>query len=186
MIQQNVDAASAQLDIAPIELHQAALGSETGTAQLHIPPGFSSNDGIARIDPNVAPGGDSMTVRVDTLDRVLGTESVSLLKLDVEGFEPDVLRGSVSALAQHRIKHIVFEDHAATQSEVVPALRRAGYHLFSLGWSMRGLGIQPIEAGTLATAYEAPSYIATIAPSEVYARCRPLGWLVFRRDLGRR
>ena len=120
-----------------------------------------------------------------TLDEMLGDESAAVLKLDVEGFEPQVLRGSVRALAGRRIRHIVFEDHAIAGSEVVRFLREAGFHLFSLGWTMRGLAVQPVEAGSLATKYEAPNFIATLEPNEVLARCQPKGWLVLSSGLTR-
>jgi hypothetical protein len=46
---------------------------------------------------------------------------------------------------------------------------------------MRGLRVEPIEVGTLATRYEAPSFIATLEPDQVLARCRSRGWLALRR-----
>jgi hypothetical protein len=64
---------------------------------------------------------------------------------------------------------------------VVPLLRAADYRLFSLGWRMRGLRVEPIEAGALSTRYEAPSFIATVEPEQALARCQSKGWLALRR-----
>jgi FkbM family methyltransferase len=177
VLQENIAAVRKQLNISRIELHNVALGDQPGTAELQLPPGFDSNDGIARIG-QATPGGQSVTVPVEALDGVLGEGSAAVLKLDVEGYEAQVLRGSAHLLAGRRVRHIVFEDHAVDGSEVIRLLREAGYYLFSLGWSMRGLRIQPIEAGSLATKYEAPNFIGTLDPDEVLARCRPKGWLV--------
>ena len=186
IVRQNVAAVGKQLPAGRTELHQAALGAEPGLAELRLPPGFDTNDGLARIDPTATPGGQTVSVPVETLDDVLGDETAAVLKLDVEGYEPQVLRGSTRALAERRVRHIVFEDHALDNSEVARILREAGYHLFSLGWSMRGLSVHPVERGSLAREYEAPNYIATHEPAEVLARCRPRGWVVLGNRLTRR
>ncbi len=183
VLQRNVAAVRAEHNIARTELHEAALGQQPGNAELHLPPHFESNDGVASMGPIAESGGQSVIVQVETLDGVLGDESAAVLKLDVEGFEPQVLRGSVRTLAAHRVLHVVFEDHAIAGSEVVRILSEAGYHIFSLGWSMRGPRVEPVEAGSLATQYEAPSFIATLEPAEVLARFRPKGWLVLSSRL---
>jgi hypothetical protein len=104
----------------------------------------------------------------------------------VEGFEPQVLKGSERTLAGRRIRHIVFEDHSITDSEVARILHGAGYRLFSLGWEVHGPRLEPIEVGSLATPYEAPSFVATLEPDELEARCRPRGWLALHRRSRRR
>jgi hypothetical protein len=104
-----------------------------------------------------------------------------VLKLDVEGFEPQVLEGAAHALEARRIKHIIYEDHSPADSAVAPILAAAGYRLFSLGWSMRGPRVEPIAAGALAARYEAPNFIATLAADEVLTRCGPKGWLALQR-----
>lgn len=179
MLERNVGNARANWRTSEFETHQAALGDSPGVADLHLPADFETNDGVARIGSGA--GGRSLTVQVTTLDEELRDERASVLKLDVEGFEPQVLRGAERALRERRIRHIVFEDHSVADSEVVRILGGAGYQLFALGWSMRGLRVEPIEAGNLATRYEAPSFIATWEPEEVMARCRPRGWLALRR-----
>jgi len=57
-------------------------------------------------------------------------------------------------------------------------IQAAGYHVFSLGWSMRGIIVRPVESGSLATDYEAPNFIATANPNEMLTRCTPPGWSV--------
>ena len=182
ILKRNVADSRGNWSTAGVESHPDALGAQPGTADLHLPPDFEQNDGIAWIGSGSAAGGRALTVRVATLDEVLGDAPVGVLKLDVEGFEAQVLMGSERALAGRRIKHIVFEDHSVADSEVVRILRGAGFRLFSLGWSMRGLRVAPIEVGNLSTRYEAPNFIATLEPDEVLARCRPRGWLALRRQ----
>ena len=181
----NVAAVRSQWAAASVEIQQAALGERAGTADLYLPPGFETNDGIARIGRETEEGGRAVSVQVVTLDEILGDATAGVLKLDVEGFEPLVLRGAERALATRRIKHIVFEEHAITDSEAARILVGAGYRLFSLGWSLHGPRIDSIGEGSLATAYEAPSFLATLAPDELLARCRSRGWLALSRQTRR-
>jgi hypothetical protein len=65
-------------------------------------------------------------------------------------------------------------------------LRSAGYTVFAIGWSIR----RPVLAGaadgqagrSAATDYEAPSYLATIAPDEAVRACAPSGWRALRKQ----
>jgi hypothetical protein len=148
-----------------------------------VPPDFVSNDGIARIGATTVPGGHSLTVRVETIDHVLGRESAKVLKLDVEGFECQVLRGANRALRLRRVSHILFEDHAIEESAVVETLREAGYLVYSLGWTIRGPLVRPIEEGCAAAEYEAPNFVATLEPDELLERFRPRGWFVLGRHI---
>ncbi len=120
-----------------------------------------------------------------TLDQVLMDKTVGVLKLDVEGWEPYVLRGSEHLLSGRRIRHVVFEDYDIAQSEVVRLLRDAGYSLFSLGRSMRGPIVQPIEMGNLATPNDAPNFIGTLHPELVLTRFRSKGWLTLNNRTAR-
>jgi hypothetical protein len=103
------------------------------------------------------------------------------VKLDVEGFEGAALKGAARALREHRIRHILFEDHQPQPSDVVRGLQCGGYWVFSLGWAMRGPIVRPVDAAALAKAYEAPNFIASTRADEVIARCSPRGWLVLSR-----
>jgi FkbM family methyltransferase len=181
--QRNVTAVRERTNAARIELQQSALGDRIGTAGLQVSPDFSSNDGTSRIAHTGNSGNESLPVAIRTLDDAIEDEPITVLKMDVEGFEPQLLRGASRALATRRIRHIVFEDHDIGTSEVVGILGQNGYRLFSLGWALRGLLVQPVELGRLATAYEAPNFIATLEPAEVIARCRTAGWLVLGDQL---
>jgi FkbM family methyltransferase len=185
LLERNVAEARSKFSTAAFACHQAALGERAGTAYLHLLPAFETNDGIARIASETTHGCQSLAVRLMTLDEALGDATVRVLKLDVEGYEPHVLRGSTRALTERRITHIIFEDHSVADSEVVRMLSDAGYYLYSLGWSMRGLRVEPIASGRLATCYEAPSFIATLDPDEVLTRCQQRGWRSLRRQIRR-
>jgi FkbM family methyltransferase len=176
--ERNVRMTGQRFDIAKTDVYPRALGHQCGSAQLIVPPDFDGNDGISKIAQGSLADGESITVPLDTLDEVLESTSVALLKLDVEGFEAQVLRGAARSLSGRRIRHIVFEDHEVTRSEAVRLLSEYGYRLYSLGWALRGLRVQPVENGGLAAKYEAPNFIATLEPEDMLARCRPTGWRV--------
>ena len=174
----NVDWARRHHRAAAVALHQCALGDHTGVARLNVPCGFEDNDGMARLSVAADEPGRSIEVRLERLDDAIGGAVVNVLKLDVEGSEAQVLRGASRALAERRLRHVVFEEHDVRESETVRIFREHGYHLFSLGWSLRRLRVQPLGRGNLAHRYEAPSFIATVEPEVVTTRCRPRGWRV--------
>ena len=88
---------------------QVALGDEPGNQPLYVPPEDSGN-----YSPTMLPNdsGTPVNTTVRTLDdclEVWGAKEVGLLKLDVEGFEPAVLRGARRALADGRIRAVLCE-----------------------------------------------------------------------------
>jgi FkbM family methyltransferase len=192
-LERNVREAPEPSRLARVSLHHTALGDQDGAARLLLPPDFGSNDGTARIVTDPGASDRTVSVRVRRLDDVLaesgsdrdgpGSGAV-VLKVDVEGHEPQVLAGAARTLQARRITHVVFEDHDVTRSEAVRLLRDAGYRLFALGWSMRRLRLEPLGSG-LSHAYEAPNFVATIDPDRLRSRCGAPGWQVLRPWLGR-
>lgn len=92
-----------------VEIAATAISDHEGSALLHVKP-FDGHHSLADI-------GASTTVRtlevpVTTLDRFAlaqNIQRISLLKIDVEGFEPEVLRGASGLLSQGAIDLILFE-----------------------------------------------------------------------------
>jgi FkbM family methyltransferase len=106
---------------------QAAAGSDCGAAKF-----TSGRDCVNQLDP----AGDKLTTVV-TIDSLIGGRAVDGMKVDVEGFELDVLRGSELALAEHRIAIIQLEWNATSEAAlgtdrqpVADLLARHGYRLF--------------------------------------------------------
>ena len=83
----------------PIRALQAAAGERCGIAKF-----TTGLDGLNRLDPEGAT-----ETKVVTIDSLIGTRVVAGMKVDVEGFEIEVLRGCVEALQHHRIKLIQLE-----------------------------------------------------------------------------
>ena len=86
------------------------------------------------------------------------------------------------ATANGGTRDIFGPGYTGSLNYVVRVLRNAGYEIFALGWTLRGLRIAPAGHGPLAAAYEAPSYIATLSADEIQARCAPAGWMTLRRS----
>jgi FkbM family methyltransferase len=181
----NIEQAREQYDMAPVELRATALGAAPGTATLVLPETSAANDGLAHIaDAHQPPvgGGNVVRVSVDTVDRLVGARTAGVMKIDVEGYEEQVLDGAAQALRTHRIRHVVFEDHHGAGSKAMSLLRAAGYEILSIGWSMRGPVLAPAVNGSLATAFEAPSYLATIDGRAARDACAPAGWRALQRQ----
>lgn len=124
---------------------QAALSDEAGTATM--------GSGASSRTSGFAASGRGIEVRVDTLDayaQTSGIASIGLLKVDVEGHEPAVLRGASGLLEAGRIDHVLCECefvHRADEphgdfDEIVGLLRPHGFRIVSfytggidaLGW----------------------------------------------------
>ena len=76
-----------------VEVVEAAAGARRGSVRF-----LSGQDSVNRIDP----GGEA-EVEMVTLDSLIGDRPVAGLKVDVEGFELQVLEGAAGALADQRI-----------------------------------------------------------------------------------
>lgn len=76
-----------------------------------------------------------LRVRIRTLDS-LNLPTCGLIKIDVEGFEPQVLRGARNLIARCRPVLYVENDRAAQQQEVISLIAEMGYRLY---WHTPGL-----------------------------------------------
>lgn len=110
-----------------------AAGSRPGRGQLFHPAGFESNAGAARVqrDDSAAPAGGVEIVVLDEVvdalrqaDPALG---VSLLKIDVEGMELDVLQGATRLLARDHPDVVVEAATVRSHEVMIEFMSRAGY-----------------------------------------------------------
>ncbi|WP_299684643.1 FkbM family methyltransferase [uncultured Tateyamaria sp.] len=117
-----------------VTLHRCAVGKEAGSAAFAVARG-KSNASLAagmHITGDADTDLHTITVPIMPIDDLLPkTRNVSLLHLDVEGFEADALRGSARILAKSKpivvlegAKPFQVRGYLNTLNEVAPA---AGY-----------------------------------------------------------
>lgn len=124
-------------DIADFSLFDSAVGSAPGTGYMQLPDGAQRDAGMARLvgaDSRVSGKGEKL-VDVTTLDLLLAEHRrsrsdrhrVSLVKIDVEGMQMDVLAGAKELLAEERPQLVIEAPTADEQDELNTFLGKFGY-----------------------------------------------------------
>lgn len=167
------------------QLYSLAVGDQSAAVRLVEPPQFGMNKGVARVtrDPRLASheGMVAHEVQMMPLDAQFRTARIDLLKIDVEGFEPEVLRGASTLLREKRVCHIVYEAEACEKSPAHGLLAEAGYAIFGIGYRLFGLELsEGASAPRLNRSWQSPSYIATTDPARVRAIAARRGWMILR------
>jgi FkbM family methyltransferase len=119
----------AQLRVVP-----SAIGDEPGTATIGLPP--PGRSGWASITKSFGMA-DRTTVRVDTLDRLAADppagQRLRLLKIDVEGYEFEVLTGASQLLAMHgplvycEFNDVLLRDRGRSSADLLAQFLELGY-----------------------------------------------------------
>lgn len=130
LLEVNLDLNRLSADIVPV-----ALGREPGEARLTSELG-SSNHLVIEPDAKQQVAGSATEVPVTTFDDLLANRTAAGVKVDVEGFELDVMLGATRALAEQRIGVVQLEwnsmarERFGTQrDEVARVLQKADYVL---------------------------------------------------------
>lgn len=96
---------------------QAALGAESGA--INFTRGRDTVNRVARSNE-----ADTQTVPMVRLDDALEGREPALIKMDVEGYEAEVLKGAAKTLASQNLKALIVE---TVDAEVEDILRAAGF-----------------------------------------------------------
>ncbi len=115
-----------------VVVEQAALSNVSGYATFHQGSGHSNG----RLDPSEENGGETVQVPTRTLDELAERHDfprIDLLKLDIEGFEPEAIDGARSILRRSPDCCIVMEINPRI-------LHERGKPLKELLWLMKSLG----------------------------------------------
>jgi FkbM family methyltransferase len=178
----NVEQWSTDSRLARIEVHQIAVSSGTGNATLYFPENFSRNCGLATLERRDGDeGGVLENVQTADLDGLIGpNQQVGLLKLDVEGHEPSVIRGAHGLLSGGRVRDIVFEDHGPYPSATQLELLSFGFSVYRLSRTFgRPVLLEPENNRGSLRGFP-PNFLATRDPERVKERFAEPGWKALR------
>jgi FkbM family methyltransferase len=127
----------------PIVLVEAAVGETAGTAPLYLSAQSDASNSLVK---GFKKATGAVDVRVVTIDDYMSEHGLAptVMKIDVETHEPEVLRGARATIAQHRpaivveILHRRGHDHGPAIEEAVSGLGYTGYRLGARpGWRPR-------------------------------------------------
>lgn len=131
-----------------VTLHKIGLGSSSGELSLSVP---RENAGAASFRRG-REGDAVVRVPVRTLASVAEAAQLSridFIKMDVEGFEGDVLKGAASLFETVRPRAILFElnDESVKpgDSEVIQLLDAAGYSFFAIPKCFLRIRLAPFD-----------------------------------------
>lgn len=120
-----------------LTIHALALGNASGEATLRVPrsgkgAGYSNQGSTLREDPGREHG--TVNVKTARLDD-LKLENIGFMKIDVEGFEQQVLEGAKETLQRERPNLLVEIEEKHTKRKLedeVAAVCAYGYDCFAL------------------------------------------------------
>ncbi|MEL6601827.1 MAG: FkbM family methyltransferase [Cyanobacteria bacterium J06614_10] len=138
-----------------VTIHSVAVGDSPGELDLMVPIGHNGGASLTRrdVEATQATGTTMVKVPVRTVDDIFSTpafEAIRLVKIDVEGFEPQVIQGAYNLFRQVPPDVMVVEVNLCEnldQHPTVLALRDLGYQLFCIEKSYLNLKITKLEAG---------------------------------------
>ena len=140
----------------PVSAVQAAAGDHCGWARFTS--GLDAGNSLSSDGPAVT--------RLVTVDSLIGGRPVAGMKVDVEGFEIDVLRGAARALAEHRIGLIQIEWNQMSTLAVGSDRQPIAELLADHGYRLH----RPDETGRLVPVADpgfGPDVFATPGPEEI-------------------
>jgi FkbM family methyltransferase len=93
------------------------------TLNLTIPSGMASTAATVALKPT--EGRAVVAVQLTTIDKIvaeLGLNSVDFIKMDIEGAEPNALRGAAWTVQKFRPRMAISLEHRPTDPEILPRL----------------------------------------------------------------
>jgi FkbM family methyltransferase len=175
LIQQSIDKNSA----SNVILHRMALGSTDGELTLFV-PNNNSGQGSFKYHSNF-PHSRSYRCIVKQLSDVVRKwqiERIRLLKIDVEGFENEVLLGGADVLRDIRPDAIILETNEQNQPAfrnraAIRTLRKFHYRFLAIPKALISMSVVPIDPDTV----ENPSHDVIAVPEEKFPELQSLGML---------
>jgi FkbM family methyltransferase len=123
--------------VSNADLYSTALGSHVGAGKIRIRNPM--NQGMNQVVPQSMSDSDGSDIVISTLDRFISDKSierVNLIKIDVEGYETEVIKGAENSLKKMKprlyieIDHVNLAQHDSHPDEIYDRLRSIGYVLY--------------------------------------------------------
>jgi len=95
-----------------VELHNQAVGGAPGTARITI-----THDTGNRITTRADASEGTAEVEVVTLDSIASASDACILKIDVEGFESEVLKGAQRLLQSPKLLAVIMETNRSASGQ---------------------------------------------------------------------
>jgi FkbM family methyltransferase len=151
--------------VTNIQLHRMALGARDGELPLAVP---RKNAGASSlVETRQSADSSRLMVPVRTLSSVLTEQEaghVRLIKMDVEGFEPEVLEGAADFFKIHPPDAILFELNDVSgmvrDHRTIRLLSEYGYGFFSLPRRFTRMRAQRIDAQESSSSQDGHDYVA--------------------------
>jgi FkbM family methyltransferase len=170
----NLDRWKVAPEFCQVRALNIAAGAAAGEGFLFEPEAFAENQGTAKVLA-AQPGALALPpVRIEAIDSI-ATGPVGLMKIDVEGGEPETLEGARQLLDRKAVRDILFEDYGRPPSRSMTFLMERGYRIFAMRRPFFGPLLVDADVPE-ADAWEAPSYLATAQPERAIERMGGRGW----------
>ena len=115
-----------------VTLLPIALGNTDGPVEIRIPHhanGWSSNG--ASLVPKIDEGGKIISIQCRKLDS-LKLKKIGLIKIDVEGFEIEVIKGAINTIKIHKPVMIIENElvHTSDTNDLFLTMNELGYNKY--------------------------------------------------------
>jgi FkbM family methyltransferase len=168
-------------------MHAEAMAASSGTVDFFA-NAFGANQGLSSIIPGRGQEASQRvpSVSLDDFAAGLTPKRIDVIKMDIEGAEPQVIAGGQRTLSAPDAPAIIFE--AADLPPMSEPLRACGYRIKRHHYTLAG-GLQLLDPGEafddIFATYEAPNYLAakdeavftTVLAAANAARSPLLRWL---------
>ena len=106
-----------------------ACGEKAGVVRFDRPD-YIARGNFGGVEMSAEPDADGISAPCVVLDEFLGKDAVALMKVDVEGFELQVLRGAERTIDTHRPVLYVENDRAEKSHDLIEWLWKKDYRLW--------------------------------------------------------